>query len=200
MMDHKTNKLIPVLIVIMLLNICATAALGLALHRQSAAVSAAPAVQTAPTAPAEDAAAFAKASAGVSAPAGDTADTAGDSSAAETVSAPAGENSSTIRFVMYIGTNDKDTYAQIIPTEQAEEIIDDICFQYVEGYTIQDATGSWVDEKGIATHENTIVCYFYGTDEETVHRIGDDIIKALNQNSVLIEKDHIEIEYYGGAQ
>jgi len=102
------------------------------------------------------------------------------------------------QYVMYIGTNDKDTYSQLITTEEAKSIIDHICFKYVEGYTIQDATGSWVDEKGASTHENTIVCYFDGTDEETVYKIADEVLKELNQNTVLIEKDEIQIDFYSG--
>ena len=110
------------------------------------------------------------------------------------------ESETSAQFVMYVGTNDKDTYAQIIPTEEAKEIIDRICFKYLGGYTIQDAVGSWVDETGTATHENTIVCYFDGTDEETVHRIADEIILELNQNTVLIETTSVRMEYYGGAE
>ncbi len=32
----------------------------------------------------------------------------------------------------------------------------------------------------------------------TVYRAADEVIKALNQNTVLIEEDEISIEYYGG--
>lgn len=108
-----------------------------------------------------------------------------------------GEPGMCTQYVMYIGTNDKDTYEQIISTDDAKAIVDGICFKYLEGYTIQDATGSWVDEKGIPTHENTIVCYFDGTDRETVYKIADEVIAALNQNTVLIEEDQIRTEYYG---
>ena len=107
---------------------------------------------------------------------------------------------STTQYVMYVGLNDKDTYEQIIPTEEAKGIIDDICFSYLDGYTIQDAVGSWVDEKDNATREQTIVCYFNGADESTVYKIADEIIEQLNQNTVLIEKDEIETDFYGGAR
>lgn len=106
-------------------------------------------------------------------------------------------NAKSSQYVMYIGTNDKDTYEQIISTEEAKKIVDGICFKYLGGYTIQDAIGSWVDDDGNPTHENTIVCYFDDTDSETVHKIADEVIAALNQNSVLIETDSIQIEFYG---
>ena len=106
----------------------------------------------------------------------------------------------TVQYVMYIGLNDKDTYEQIIPTEEAKAIVDEICFRYLDGYTIQDAQGSWVDEKGNATHEQTIVCYFNGADESAVANIADEILVRLNQNTVLIEKDEISMTYYGGTE
>ena len=102
------------------------------------------------------------------------------------------------QFVMYVGTNDKDTYKQEIPTDKAKQIIDDICLKYFEGYTIQDAVGAWKDETGTTTHENSIVCYFDYADEVTVKKAADEIIKALNQNTVLIERDTVNMEYYGG--
>ena len=104
----------------------------------------------------------------------------------------------TTQYVMYVGLNDKDLYEQVIPTEEAKQIIDDICFSYLKGYTIQDAAGSWVDEKNEATREQTIVCYFNDAEEAAVYKIADEILDKLNQNTVLIEKDEIETEFYGG--
>lgn len=102
------------------------------------------------------------------------------------------------QYVMYVGTNDKDTYEQIIPTDEAKLKIDKICYKYLDGYTIQDAVGSWADEKGNPTHENTIVCYFDDASEEKVYAIADEILKELNQNTVLIERNSVMIDFYGG--
>ena len=109
------------------------------------------------------------------------------------------DDETAVQYVMYIGTNDKDTYTQLISTEEAKSIIDEICYKYLGGYTLQDATGSWADEKNMATHENTIVCYFDDADEAAVYKIADEVIEALNQNAVLIEKKDIRMEYYWGA-
>lgn len=104
----------------------------------------------------------------------------------------------TAQYVMYVGTNDKDTYKPEHTDEEAKKIVDEICLKYFEGYTLQDATGSWTDEKNNITHEYTLVCYFDGADDETVHKAADEVIKALNQNTVLIEQDEIKTEYYSG--
>ena len=106
---------------------------------------------------------------------------------------------SVAQYVMYIGTNDKDTYKPEHTNEEAMKIVDEICLKYFEGYTLQEATDSWKDEKDIITHEYTIVCYFDDVDKKTVYQAADDIIAALNQNTVLIEEDDIKIDYYSSS-
>ena len=103
-----------------------------------------------------------------------------------------------VQYVMYIGTNDKETYAPKYTEQEAKDIVDNICLKYFEGYTLQEATGSWIDEKSNVTHEYTIVCYFDGADKETVYKAADEIIEALNQNTLLIESSTVKIDYYSG--
>ncbi|MCR5168478.1 MAG: hypothetical protein K6C13_14895 [Oscillospiraceae bacterium] len=118
----------------------------------------------------------------------------------ETEAVPAAQDNApdegTLQYVMYVGTNDKDTYKPEHTGEEAIQIVDRICLNYFEGYTLQEATGSWKDEKDNITHEYTIVCYFDGADKEDVYHAADDIIAALNQNTVLIEENHIKMDYY----
>ena len=102
------------------------------------------------------------------------------------------------QYVMYVGTNDKDTYEQIISTDDAKAVIDTACQKYLEEYTLQEAVGSWVDEKGIVTHEETIICIFDSASEEEVYAVADEVIKELNQNTVLIEKSSVRMDFYGG--
>ena len=102
------------------------------------------------------------------------------------------------QYVMYVGTNDKDTYQPEHTNEEARDIVDEICLKYFEGYTLQEATGSWVDEKNNTTHEYTLVCYFDDADRDIVYKAADEVIKALNQNTVLIEVNETEIDYYCG--
>lgn len=116
----------------------------------------------------------------------------------EEVPAETGNDNAAIQYVLYVGTNDKDTYAPKYSQEEAKQIVDDICLKHFEGYTLQEATGCWLDENGITTHEYTLVCYIDGTDEATVHAAADELITALNQNTILIETTTLDIEYYSG--
>lgn len=104
-------------------------------------------------------------------------------------------------YVMYIGLNDKDTYKQCIPTEEVMKRVQSIFAKYVDGYTMEEAEGAWVDEKGVMTQENTLLCYFHGTKEEEMKKIMDQVIKELNQDAVLLEeRDACYTCYYGNGE
>ena len=108
------------------------------------------------------------------------------------------ESQKAMQYVMYVGTNDKDTYEPKYSNEEAKNIVDDVCLKYFDGYTLQEAVGAWRDEKGNKTHEYTLVCYFDDADAETVYKAADELIKILNQSSILIERKEIQMEYYSG--
>ena len=102
------------------------------------------------------------------------------------------------RYVLYIGLNDKDTYEQIIPTDEARDIVNQICTKYVEGYTASEANGGWVDETGTLTEESTLVYILSDAHEEDVIAIMDEVLAALNQNSILVERQEYVYSFYNG--
>jgi len=102
------------------------------------------------------------------------------------------------QYILYIGTNDKDTYEQIIPTDEAREIVNAICAKYVDGYTSDVCEGGWVDEKNILTEENTLVYTINGADETAIISIMDEVLTALNQNAVLAERRDVSSVFYRG--
>lgn len=101
-------------------------------------------------------------------------------------------------YVLYIGLNDKDTYNQIISTQDAKQTINAICTKYVTGYTIIEAQGGWVDEKYMLTQENTLVYYFRGACETDIRAIMEEVLLELNQNTIMMEERTIFFTYYGG--
>lgn len=110
------------------------------------------------------------------------------------------QNDAKSQYVMYVGTNDKDNNEQMFTVEEAKKIIDKICYKYLEGYTIENAIGSWADENGKSNHENTIVCIFDDAPKEKVYAIADEILEVFNQNTILIERDLISIDFYSGKE
>ena len=86
----------------------------------------------------------------------------------------------------------------MISTEEAREIVNEICIKYVDGYTASEAKGGWVDETDTLTQENTLVYAFYEVTEEQLVNIMEEILTALNQNSILLEKQEAIYTYYSG--
>lgn len=99
-------------------------------------------------------------------------------------------------YTLYIGTNDKDTYTQEISLEEARDMVNEICVKYVDGYTMQEANGGWVDETGTLTQEDTLVYRLMDVDEDQVISIMNEVLVALNQNSILVEKNEVSYCYY----
>lgn len=104
------------------------------------------------------------------------------------------------KYVLYIGMNDKETYTQLIPTDEAKEKVNEICSRYVDGYTVQTAEGGWVDETGTLTEETTLIYSFDDTSESDIISIMDEVLEELNQNSILVEKEDLAYCYYDGME
>lgn len=103
-----------------------------------------------------------------------------------------------IQYVLYLGTNDKDTNEPVFSPEEAMEKAKEILIEHFGGYTIQEANGGWID--GEKTYqEYTLVIYLSDTDLEQVHAAADDMVEVFHQSSVLIQANQTVTEFYGGA-
>lgn len=108
--------------------------------------------------------------------------------------------SEAVKYTLYIGLNDKDTYLQKISSGEAEKKVSAIALKYVDGFTQYWAKGAYKDEKGVVTQENTLIFTFYSATDEQMKGIMDEVLKELNQNTVLIEKQRVGYEFYGGQK
>lgn len=108
--------------------------------------------------------------------------------------------SEAVKYTLYIGLNDKDTYTQKISAAEAEKKVSAIALKYVDGYTQYWGKGAYKDEKGVVTQENTLIFTFYSATDEQMKGIMGEVLKELNQNSVLIEKQRVGYEFYGGQE
>ena len=104
----------------------------------------------------------------------------------------------TTKYTLYIGTNDKDTYKEEIPFETCLEKVTEICIKYTYGSTIFEATGYWKDDNNKITTERTIGCILEDIEKPIVYSICDELIVALNQNTILIETNQVSTVYYSG--
>ena len=104
-----------------------------------------------------------------------------------------------VQYVMYLGTNSKDSNKPVFTQAEALEQAKAILIKHFGGYTIQQAEGGWIDE-GNVYQEYTLVIYLSDTTEEAVHAAADELIQVFDQSSVLIQKNPTQTEFYSGPQ
>lgn len=110
--------------------------------------------------------------------------------------APAASDMQDTQYVLYLGTNDKDTNEPVFTPEDARAKAEAILIDHFGGYTIQEANGGW-EYDGIRYQEYTIVIYLSDTTLDEVHAAADDMIRTFNQSSVLIQANKTTTEFYG---
>ena len=108
------------------------------------------------------------------------------------------QQSQDIQYVMYLGTNDKDTNEPVCGPDEAKAKSEEILIRHFGGYTIQEASGGWEDG-GVRYKEYTLVIYISDTTLEKVHAAADDLIKDFRQSSILIQKNITGTEFYSGS-
>ena len=102
-----------------------------------------------------------------------------------------------VQYVMYLGTNGKDTNKPVFTQAEAMEKAREILIRHFGGYTIQEAHGGWIDG-GTEYQEYTLVIYLSDTTQEAVHAAADELIDVFQQSSVLIQANPTVTEFYSG--
>lgn len=100
------------------------------------------------------------------------------------------------KYILYVGLNDKDTKTQKIDTLSAYNLTNNILLNYVEGATVTQSKGIYKHNNGNVVIENTLIIELLFTDNDTVNKIANDLKKALNQESIAIQKYNIESYLY----
>ena len=104
-----------------------------------------------------------------------------------------------LKYTLYIGLNDKDTYEQLISTEDAIEKANRIVAKHAGGYTQMTARGGWTNDDGSMGHENTMVYIIYDIDESSLKAMLDELLREFNQSSILVEEEDIPHIYYSNG-
>ena len=116
------------------------------------------------------------------------------------ISALGSEVSNQKKYTMYLGTNDKDTYKQEIPTETIKAQMHEICLKYVDGYTVDVMDGYYKEENGEVTHEVSLVYIFIDAPIDSIQKIMDEALVKFNQSSILLEETKTRSTFYSGRK
>lgn len=100
------------------------------------------------------------------------------------------------KFTLFVGLNDKDTKVQKYTTTEAYKIVENICYNVCGGATISEALGIYTHDDGAKIRENSLrVEILYSTKEKVLEVI--NLVKvALNQESVMMTEEVINVMYY----
>ena len=101
-----------------------------------------------------------------------------------------------VQYVLYLGTNDKDTNEPVFAPEESKRKLKEILINSMGGYTIQEANGGWKGDDGKEYQEYTLVVYLSDTTIDKVHTLCDELIKTFNQSSILIQVNKTKTEFY----
>ena len=105
------------------------------------------------------------------------------------------DESADTQYVIFLGTNDKDTNEPVFSQEEAKARVEDILLKHFGGYTILEANGGWADD-GTVYQEYTLVIYLSDTTMDKVRVAADEMLRVFNQRSVLIQSNETKTELY----
>ena len=101
-----------------------------------------------------------------------------------------------IKYNIYIGLNDKDSKKQEVSTRRArEEVIKILNNNNITGLTIYEVTGVFQHEDGTLTFEKSLKVELLEVKKEDVKKSIQELKKALNQESILIEEEEKKISF-----
>ena len=135
---------------------------------------------------------------GCAQPAAAPAESPADASTANPAQPTATQTPGEVQYVLYVGTNDKDTNQPVYPPAECMEKAKEALINRFGGYTIQEAQGGWIGEDGTEYQEYTLVIYLSDTTEEDVHAAAEEFIELFHQSSILIQGYETTTEFYSG--
>ena len=101
-----------------------------------------------------------------------------------------------IKYNIYIGLNDREELKQIIDTTKAKKEVYNILLKNnIKGYTIYLVNGVFTNEKNEITREKTLKLEILDIKKDDILKAIQEIKKALNQESVLLEEEVKKINF-----
>ena len=101
-----------------------------------------------------------------------------------------------IKYNIYIGLNDRDSKKQEVSTRRAkEEVIKILNDNNITGLTMYEVTGVFKHDNGTMTFEKSLKVELMEVKKEDVLKSIEELKKALNQESILLEEEEKKISF-----
>lgn len=96
-----------------------------------------------------------------------------------------------LKFEIFIGLKDKDTYDEMLSVDNFKQILSEICTEKQISFTLLTQFGGYTHNKGYTT-ETSLRVIIIGISEEELIPLGNKLKEIINTDTVLITKSEIE--------
>lgn len=104
--------------------------------------------------------------------------------------------SRSVKWTVYIGLNDKDAAIPLHSSEEAKSRLNAVAAKHVAGFTVHTAEGFWLSDSGRQFREDSLIYDFLGATEQQVTAVIEEMKTAMNQESVLVERNETLSAFY----
>lgn len=96
-----------------------------------------------------------------------------------------------IKYEIFIGIKDKDSYQELLTVDDFRSILTEICTEKQIGFSLLTQLGGYSHNKGYTT-ETSLRIILIGIDEDEITRLSERLKKKINTDAVLVTKTEIE--------
>lgn len=96
-----------------------------------------------------------------------------------------------IKYEIFIGIKDKDSYVEHLSVDDFKRILTEICSRKQISFSLLTQLGGYTHNKGYTT-ETSMRVIIIGASEDEISRIGERLKKIINTDTILITKTEIE--------
>lgn len=99
-----------------------------------------------------------------------------------------------IKYDIYIGLKDKESYEEYFDIEEFKDILTKYCTNKKIAFSLTPLKGGYSHNKGYVT-ENSIRIELIGADYEEVKHLGLFLKEKVNTDTIMVTKEETEVEY-----
>ena len=99
-----------------------------------------------------------------------------------------------VKYEIFIGLKDKNTYDEILSVDSFKKILSEICTQKQLSFTMLTQFGGYTHNKGYTT-ETSLRVIIIGISEDELLALGDKLKQIINTDTILITKSEIEYSF-----
>lgn len=99
-----------------------------------------------------------------------------------------------MKYEVFIGLKDKDTYNEILNVESFSRLLSEICTEKKISFTLITQFGGYTHNKGYTT-ETSLRIVIIGINEDELVSLGEKLKKMINTDTILITKTEIEYSF-----